>query len=79
MRRSSSDIYFLIIASLPTREKAAEFIAMNKNGNDMDILESGGRYRIYISSGNTYAEAQAPIAGTEYAATYPDAWVCRRD
>ena len=79
LRRSSSDIYFLIIASLPTREKAAEFIAMNKNGNDMDILESGGRYRIYISSGNTYAEAQAPIAGTEYAATYPDAWVCRRD
>lgn len=79
LHRSPADIYFLIIASLPTREKAAEFIALNKNGSDMDILESGGRYRIYISSGKTYAEAQAPLAVAEYAGAYPDAWVCRRD
>ncbi len=79
LHRNQSDTYFLIIASLPTREKAAEFIALSKNGRDMDILESGGRYRIYISSGKTYAEAQAPLAVAEYAGTYPDAWVCRRD
>ena len=79
VRRVSSDPYFLIVASLPTREKAAEFIAANSDGNSMEILETAGRYRVYIASGNSYSAAQAPLADAQIASKYPDAWVCRRD
>lgn len=70
--------YFLIVASLPDRAKAEEYISTNDTDNNMRILESDGRCRVYIATGATYAEAYNSISDTDRSTRYPDAWVCRR-
>lgn len=70
--------YFLIVASLPDRAKAEEYISANNSDNNMQILESDGRCRVYIATGATYAEAYNSINDSDRATRYPDAWVCRR-
>lgn len=67
--------YVVVIASLPTREKAQAFIA--EQGIDgLQILESGDKYRVYAAGGANAEEAMANFGGL--AARYNDAWVCRR-
>lgn len=73
-----SDRYYLIVASLPTREKAEEYIAAQNHGDKMEIIEADGRYRVFVATGNTIDMARSPITVDKYALRYPNAWVCRR-
>ena len=77
MRCNSSDRYFLIVASLPSAYKATEYIAEHPYGNEMHMLESDGRFRIYVATGNTFEAAQKAMSTPGFADRYPQAWVCR--
>lgn len=77
MRCSSADSFCLIVASLATRELAEEYIA-ERADVAMHILECDGRYRIYIATGATVAQAMKPMQSVAFAEKYPTAWVCRR-
>ncbi len=72
----AADKYYLIVASLPSREKAEEFISMQNHGDKLEIAEADGRYRVYAATGNTIAEARQPLISGEFGSRYPDAWVC---
>lgn len=73
-----ADRYYLIVASLPTREKAEEYVAAQSHGDKLAITEADGRYRVYVATGNTIDMARLPITIDKYALRYPNAWVCRR-
>ncbi len=69
--------YVVVVASLPTQGKAAEFIA--ESGADLKVLNSGGRFRVYAAEGNTPEAARAAAEQiSAFAARFPDSWVCRR-
>lgn len=78
LRIIATDRYYLIVASLPTREKAEEFISMQNHGDKLEIAEADGRYRVYAATGNTITEARQPLISGEFGSRYPDAWVCRK-
>lgn len=70
--------YVVIVASLPTPEKAEEYIA-SQGIASLQVLRSGDKYRIYTGEGNSPEEAMAnanKLSG--FSSRYPDAWVCRR-
>lgn len=70
--------YFLVVASLPTRKAADEYIAHSADRDSLSVLESGGRYRVYIAAGTTYSDAFNKLGANGYGDRYPDAWVCKR-
>lgn len=70
--------YFLVVASLPTRKAADEYIAHSADRDSLSVLESGGRYRVYIGIGATYSDAFNKLGANGYGDRYPDAWVCKR-
>ena len=70
--------YFLVVASLPTRKAADEYIAHSVDRDSLSVLESGGRYRVYIAVGATYSDAFNKRGANGYGDRYPDAWVCKR-
>ena len=70
-----SDPYCLVVASHATMEQARKQIG---GRSDLHILESGGRYRVYVATGRTTAQAKSPMSDPAFAARYPGAWVCRR-
>ena len=70
-----NDNYFLIVASLYTRELAERHIAKYDNGS-MHILEKDGKYRIYIASSqdhNTLAKITNQVKSE-----FPGAWICSK-
>ena len=69
-----ADEYFLIVASLPSMEKASEYIREHSGSDSMSVLEADGRFRVYVASGATYSEANA----YNKSGRYPNAWVCKR-
>lgn len=75
--RDADDSFFLIVASLPSRSKAEEYIAAHP-GSNLAILAADNRYRIYVASGKSYNEVYAILSAGDNAAKYPDAWVFRR-
>ena len=77
MRCSETDAYCLIVASLATRELAEEYVA-ERGDAAMHILECDGKYRIYVATGATAAQALKPMQSVAFAEKYPAAWVCRR-
>lgn len=77
MRCSETDAYCLIVASLATRELAEEYVAEIGDAA-MHILECDGKYRIYVATGATAAQALKPMQSVAFAEKYPAAWVCRR-
>ena len=74
-RLDLTDKYCLVIASLATEAEAQKFIDQSKINNS-GILAKDGRYRVYVATGATSAEARAAAAA--FADRYPDAWVCRK-
>lgn len=67
--------YVVVIASLPTLEKANQYIA--QQGIDgLQVLHSGDKFRVYACGGENADDAMAHF-GT-LSTRYPDAWVCRR-
>ncbi len=74
---NDSDNYCLVVASLASRELAEEYIS-ERGDISMHILECNGKYRIYVSTGATPAQAMLPTQDPTFADRYPAAWVCRR-
>lgn len=75
IRLDDSDPYCLVVASHATMEQARKQVA---GRSDLHILESGGRYRVYVATGRTTAQAKLPMGDSAFAARYPGAWVCKR-
>ena len=75
---SSSQAYVMVVASLPSRELAQKFINQNPDVN-LQILQSGERFRVYAAAGATAAEAAAQASRiADFANRFPGAWACRR-
>lgn len=75
--QSAPKPYVVVVASLPTAEKASEYIAMA--GSGLKYFNSNGRFRVYAAEGDTPETARAAadnISG--FAARFPDSWVCHR-
>lgn len=70
----SIDEYCLVIASLTSRKDAQRFISSQKI-KKLQILESEGRYRVYIATGATKESLQA--AQSYYAQFFQGAWICK--
>lgn len=75
IRLDDSDPYCLVVASHATMEQARKQV---DGRSDLHILESGGRYRVYVATGRTTAQAKSPMGDPAFAARYPGAWVCKR-
>lgn len=78
VRCVATDPYCLVVASLPTERTAADYIAAHPHGDEMHTLAADGRYRLYVATGKTFAEAMRPMAAPGFADRFPQAWVCRR-
>lgn len=70
--------YVIVIASLPSQEKAREFI--DEQGiPSLQILQCGEKFRVYAGQGATADEARANAEVIDgFSSRYHDAWVCRR-
>lgn len=75
-RCDGSDSHFLVVASLNSHDEAERYISKHSNFN-LGILTVDGRFRVYVASGNSYAAAAKANTG-DIAASFPNAWVCRR-
>lgn len=70
--------YVMVVASLPSRDKAEEFIA-DQGIPSLQILQSGEKFRVYAGAGSSADEARAAsMAIADFSSRFPDAWVCRR-
>lgn len=78
LRIDDNDSYCLVVASLASRELAEEYVAAAGIGQQLEILEKDGRFRVYAATGATFSQAVLPLQDPAFAAEYPGAWVCRR-
>ncbi len=77
VRLLTTDQYCLIVASLPSRALAEEYIEKSKN-NNLGILEKDGRFRIYAATGESVKSTLNCARKTGLMQRYPNAWVCRK-
>jgi hypothetical protein len=71
--------YYLVIASLPTKAKAEEYIAAHTGkANDLNVVSSSTRHRVYTASFATIDEAQAGINAAGFLKQHPDAWIYKK-
>ena len=70
--------YFLVIASLPTKAKAEEYIAAHKGEESMSVISTSTRHRVYTASFETLADAQAELNATGFLKQHPDAWIYKK-
>lgn len=70
--------YVIVVASLPSFEKAQEFIS-EQGISSLQILQSGEKFRVYAGAGATAEEARRNAEAIDgFSSRYPDAWACRR-
>lgn len=70
--------YVVVVGSLPTREKAEEYIA-ETGISSLDIMQSGNKFRVYAAEGPTAEAARAAASKISgFSSRFPDAWICRR-
>lgn len=70
--------YALVVASLPSRALAEEFIR-SSGDQRLKILDKDGKFRIYITDGTTQSEVSEKAAAiADLHQAYPDAWMCRK-
>ena len=71
--------YVMVVASLVSMAQAQEFIARDKGGAHLQVLQSGEKFRVYAVSGDSHDEVRAKANSIpNFAANYPGAWVCHR-
>lgn len=76
-RMNLDDKYFLIVASFETRSQANKYISQHSS-EELDILEYGGRNRVFAASGNSLEEARKCMDDKEFVSIHPDGWVFRK-
>lgn len=74
VRMNPSDRYFLVVASYETLAQAKRYIAAHPAEN-LAVLESPGRCRVYAATGTSVAEARMLMDNPEFRAIHPDGWV----
>lgn len=72
VRLNPSDRYCLVVASLPSKALAEQYVRENSTLT-LGILDKDGKYRVYASTGNTTNEA---LLGKKLDGVASDAWVC---
>lgn len=77
LKNNESDKYCLVIASLPSKVHAEEYISKSNN-YQLSILETDGRYRVYATTGATFSEVTSIAKKSGLMKLYPNAWVCRK-
>jgi hypothetical protein len=71
--------YVMVVASLQSMQQARQFIATDKGGANLQVLQSGEKYRVYAVGGATQDEVRTKAAAIPgFAEKYPGAWVCQR-
>lgn len=71
--------YVVVIASLPSQEKAQEFINESEIGSLLQIVQCGDKFRVYAAAGATPDDARAAASSIDrFDSRFPDAWICRR-
>lgn len=74
---ADADKYCLVVASLPSRKLAEDYISKSSESN-LSILEKDGRFRIYALTGETVSQTMSQAKMTGLMSRYPKAWVCRK-
>lgn len=74
---SADDRYFLVVASLASREEAQRFIAVQPDDISLGLLEEDGRFRVYAASGPTFARTKTTADNNGIFDRYPQAWICK--
>ena len=77
LRFNPNDAYCLIVASLPTRALAEQYISQAGKGQ-FGILEQEGRYRVYAATGETSSQTYNMARNNGLMKRYKGAWVCRK-
>lgn len=72
-----ADKYCLVVASLPSRKLAEDYISKSSESN-LSILEKDGRFRIYALTGQTVSQTISQARMVGLMSRYPKAWVCRK-
>ncbi|MBD5379521.1 MAG: hypothetical protein HDR74_06475 [Bacteroides sp.] len=74
-----SDPYILVVSSFDSYSKAKEFMSSKANKRyKMAIIENGGRYRVYASTGCSMDDAALAMKDKDFAKRYPSAWACEK-
>lgn len=76
-RMNSTDRYFLIVSSHATAAEADRYMAKRPT-EQLSVLESDGRFRVYAATGTSVAEARTRMDDPAFSAIHPDGWVYRR-
>lgn len=66
--------YYLIVASLANMREANEFISRFP-GRDLHVLNTGGRYRVYVQKAQDANSLYAAARSAEIAKDFPQSWV----
>ncbi len=74
---NSDHRYFLVVASLANMNEVDRYLAglPDDQREQMNVLKGDNRYRVYISSGSTYDEANGNRNLPGFESSYPGAWV----
>ena len=70
--------YYVVVASLKTKAQTEQFIKESSIKNLKVLSRNGSIYRVYVASGNSYAEMNDFIESTNLRETNPDVWICKR-
>lgn len=74
---SADDRYFLVVASLASREEARRFMEAQPDEIELGLLEEDGRFRVYAASGPTFAGTKATAENNGIFEHYPQSWICK--
>lgn len=78
IRNMDSDPYCLVIASLASQAEVDRYLELTDETVPLGVSHKGGRYRVYIATGESLEDAMAQRANDGVAERYPDAWATRR-
>lgn len=76
-RMNRADRYFLIVSSHATAAEADRYMAKRPT-EQLSVLESDGRFRVYAATGTSVTEARTRMDDPAFSAIHPDGWVYRR-
>jgi len=69
--------YYLVVASLASLDEARQFMAAYP-GRNLAVLNSDGRFRVYIAKAGSAAPLYAASVSEDITRDFPSSWVCRR-
>lgn len=71
------DPFVLVVASLANQGEVDRYLHQH-SGEKLELLNVGGRYRVYAATGQSVVALQAQAGADGLYDKYPNAWICRR-